>query len=61
MTELEKVLRQDSLYPHPERLVTFIGNHDTTRFLTEANGSIAKLKLALGLLVTLRACADLFG
>jgi glycosidase len=54
MTELAKVLRQDSLYPHPERLVPFIGNHDTTRFLTEAGGSTAKLKLAMGLLVTLR-------
>jgi neopullulanase len=48
------VLRQDSLYPHPERLATFIGNHDTTRFITEAGGSAAKQKLALGLLLTLR-------
>jgi glycosidase len=60
MTELAKVLRQDSLYPHPERLVTFIGNHDTTRFLTEANGSIAKLKLALGLLATLRGMPQIY-
>lgn len=54
MTELDDVLRHDSLYPHPERLVTFIGNHDTTRFVTEAGGSGAKLKLALGLILTLR-------
>ncbi|MGO9445849.1 MAG: alpha-amylase family glycosyl hydrolase, partial [Thiobacillaceae bacterium] len=54
MTELAGVLRQDELYPHPERLVTFIGNHDTTRFLTDAGGSEAKLKLALGLIATLR-------
>lgn len=54
MTELDDVLRHDSLYPHPERLVTFIGNHDTTRFITEAGGSGAKLKLALGLILTLR-------
>ncbi len=54
MTELNDVLRQDSLYPHPERLVTFIGNHDTTRFITEAGGSAPKLKLALGLILTLR-------
>jgi glycosidase len=50
MTDLAKVLRQDALYPHPERLVSFIGNHDTTRFLTEAGGSVPRLKLALGLL-----------
>jgi len=60
MTELAKVLSQDALYPHPERLVTFIGNHDTTRFLTEAGGSQAKLKLALGLLVTLRGMPQIY-
>ena len=54
MTTLADILRQDELYPHPERLVTFIGNHDTTRFITEADGSSAKLKLALGLILTLR-------
>jgi glycosidase len=60
MTELADVLRQDSLYPHPERLVTFIGNHDTTRFLTEANGSVPKLKLALGLVITLRGMPQIY-
>ena len=60
MTELAAVLRQDALYPHPERLVTFINNHDTTRFLTEANGSVPKLKLALGLLVTLRGMPQFY-
>lgn len=54
MTELRGVLGQDALYPHPERLVTFIGNHDTARFFTEDGGSEARLKLALGLLATLR-------
>ena len=60
MTDLTKVLRQDALYPHPERLVPFIGNHDTTRFLTEAGGSVPKLKLALGLLVTLRGMPQIY-
>ena len=60
MTELAAVLRQDALYPHPERLVTFIGNHDTTRFLTEAGGSVPRLKLALGLLATLRGMPQLY-
>ncbi len=54
MTDLARVLRQDALYPHPERLVTFIGNHDTTRFITEAGGSLPRLKLAFGLILTLR-------
>jgi neopullulanase len=60
MTELANVLGKDSLYPHPERLVPFIGNHDTTRFITEAGGSTAKLKLALGLLATLRGTPQIY-
>jgi neopullulanase len=54
------VLRQDRLYPHPELLVTFIGNHDMTRFLTDAGGSREKLKLAFSLLATLRGIPQLY-
>jgi glycosidase len=69
MTELSDVLRQDGLYPHPERLVTFIGNHDTTRFLTDAGkvggtdgivSPIPRLKLALGLIATLRGMPQIY-
>jgi len=60
MTDLARVLRQDSLYPHSERLVSFIGNHDTTRFMTEAGGSAAKLKLAFGLMSTLRGTPQIY-
>jgi glycosidase len=60
MTELATVLRQDSLYPHPERLVSFIGNHDTTRFITEDNSSVPKLKLALGLIAMLRGTPQIY-
>ena len=35
MANLENVQRQDWLYPHPETLVTFFGNHDTARFLSD--------------------------
>ena len=54
------MLRQDRLYPHPEMLVTFIGNHDMKRFLTDANGSPEKLKLAFSLLATLRGIPQLY-
>ena len=60
MTELATVLRQDALYPHPERLVPFIGNHDTTRFLTDAGESVPRLKLALGLVATLRGMPQIY-
>ncbi len=54
------VLRQDRLYPHPDLLVTFIGNHDMKRFLTDANVSVEKLKLAFSLLLTLRGIPQLY-
>jgi glycosidase len=54
------VLRQDRLYPHPELLVTFIGNHDMKRFLTDAEGSAAKLKLGFSLLATLRGIPQIY-
>ncbi len=54
------VLRQDRLYPHPELLVTFIGNHDMKRFLTDADGSYEKLKLAFSMLATLRGIPQLY-
>jgi len=60
MTELATVLRQDALYPHPERLAPFIGNHDTTRFLTDAGGSVPRLKLALGLVTTMRGMPQIY-
>ena len=60
MTELADVLRADELYPHPERLVHFFGNHDTTRFLTEAHGSVVRLREAIGLLAALRGTPELY-
>jgi glycosidase len=60
MTELTDILRQDALYPHPERLVTFIGNHDLPRFRTDAMGSVPMLKLGVGLLATLRGMPELY-
>ncbi len=60
MTKLEDILRQDRLYPHPERLVTFIGNHDTMRFLSEPGATPADLKMAFGLLVTLRGMPQIY-
>lgn len=54
MTGLENIERQDWLYPHPDRLVTFFDNQDLPRFLSEPGASDARLKLAFGLLATLR-------
>ena len=60
MTRLADVLRYDSLYPHPERLVPFLGNHDTTRFMGESGASLARLKLAFTVLTTMRGMPQIY-
>jgi glycosidase len=60
MTELARILRQDALYPHPERLVPFLGNHDTMRFFTAAHESVPRLKLAVGIIATIRGTPQLY-
>ena len=59
-SRLADILRQDSLYPHPEFLVPFFGNHDVPRFAGVAGATPAKLKLAYGLTLTLRGVPQLY-
>jgi neopullulanase len=59
-TRLEDVLSQDWLYPHPERLVTFIGNHDTPRFMSLPGATVPDLKIAFALLATLRGLPQIY-
>jgi glycosidase len=54
------VLRHDTLYLHPERLVTFFANHDVSRFASEEGSSPAKQKLAFGLTITLRGIPQIY-
>jgi len=54
------VLQHDELYPHPEWLVTFIGNHDQGRFLSDTGSSTAKLKAAFALLLTTRGIPQIY-
>jgi neopullulanase len=58
--ELEEILRDDWMFPRPENLVTFIGNHDTDRFMGEAGASKQKLKLAFSLLLTMRGIPQIY-
>jgi glycosidase len=57
---IANILRQDSLYPHPEYLVPFFGNHEVTRFAGEGGATPAKLRLAFGLTLTLRGIPELY-
>jgi neopullulanase len=54
MTDLANLFRQDSVYPHPDRLVTLLGSHDTKRFMSEPGATPEKLLLAFGVLLTAR-------
>jgi glycosidase len=58
--QIADVLRHDGLYPRPDDLVTFFGNHDVTRFASAEGSSASKLKLAFGLTLTLRGIPQLY-
>jgi glycosidase len=60
MSQMAAILRQDSLYPHPERLVPFLGNHDTKRFLSEDGATPEKLRLAFAMLLTMRGMPEIY-
>lgn len=57
---LTDVLRHDALYVRPAELVTFFGNHDVPRFASANGSSLKKLKLAFGLILTLRGIPEIY-
>jgi glycosidase len=59
-TRFVEVLRHDWLYPAPEKLITFFGNHDVKRFISEDGSNKDKLKLAFSLLLTMRGVPQLY-
>ena len=54
------VLRRDWLYSRPDMPVTFLGNHDTRRFMGEDGATPEKLKLAFSLLLTMRGIPQIY-
>lgn len=57
---IANILRQDSLYPHPDFLVPFFGDSEAPRFMGARGASADKLKLAFGLTITLRGIPELY-
>lgn len=55
-----RTLAEDSLYPDPADLVTFIGNHDNKRFTSEQGSDLQKLNAAASLLVTMRGIPQIY-
>jgi neopullulanase len=60
MQKIVDVLQRDELYPHPDTLVTFFGNHDDRRFVSEEGSNPSKLKAAFALLLTLRGIPQIY-
>lgn len=58
--EISQVFSRDWLYPKPEVLTTFIGNHDVSRFMSEPGATIDGLKLAQTLIMTSRGTPILY-
>ncbi|HEV2445517.1 MAG TPA: alpha-amylase family glycosyl hydrolase, partial [Candidatus Sulfopaludibacter sp.] len=52
--ELPRLLSHDYLYRDPNRLIAFAGNHDTARFLNEANATVEGLRRVFAFLMTVR-------
>ena len=59
MTRLTRVLEADELYPHPERLVPFLGNHDESRFAQTVTDP-ALQRVAYTFLLTMRGTPQIY-
>jgi glycosidase len=58
--KLIDVLSEDHLYPHPDALVTFVGNHDVPRLASAKGATPAKDMLAYSILLTMRGTPQLY-
>ena len=54
------LLAQDHLYPEPNRLVTFLDNHDMIRFFTQVGEDEAAFKMAYAFLMTTRGIPQVY-
>ncbi len=60
VSKLYYAISQDFLYNKPYNNIIFIDNHDLDRFLATVKGDVAKLKVALGVLLTMRGVPCIF-
>ncbi len=58
--DIYETIAQDFVYSNPNKLVTFIDNHDIDRGLYAADTNYAKFKIALQILLTTRGIPSLF-
>ncbi len=60
LREVARMVGHDYLYPRPASLVTFFGNHDTSRLMNDPGATIDGLKLAFTCLLTLRGIPTIY-
>ncbi|MDT7604294.1 MAG: neopullulanase [Acidobacteriota bacterium] len=60
LREAVQIVSYDHLYPNPSVLLPVIGNHDMARFMSEPGASVAGLKLAETLVMTVRGTPQLY-
>jgi neopullulanase len=60
VSALHKTLAHDFLFKDPQRNLTFLDNHDLSRFLSTVDGDVRKLKNALVFLFTTRGIPSLY-
>lgn len=53
-------LSNDFLFPNPQKILTFLDNHDTDRFLAEMPDSLGQWKQAIAFLLTSRGIPQLY-
>lgn len=60
MARLYNLLAQDFIYPNPSGNLTFLDNHDVTRFFLSAGRDINKFKMGMTFLLTTRGIPQLY-
>lgn len=60
VNRLYQTLAQDFAYQEPEMNVNFLDNHDMSRFLSQVNEDVDKLKMGLGWLLTARGIPQMY-
>jgi glycosidase len=60
LREVAMMLARDHLYPNPDALVVFLGNHDMLRFMSERGATAEGLRLAQTFVMTTRGTPQIF-
>jgi len=60
ISRLYYTLSADYIYEDPNKMVTFLDNHDLARFFGYVNSDLDKMKIGLGMLFTLRGIPSIY-